>query len=172
MRSDDRDPAGDEEERSGQRRRGVSPVAHAARNKIGTVAGIIGILLVVGFLFLTGGKHTKPTPGTKPPAIASASGLPPPAPAPDFGPDNSLSSFEVPNNPQHFETGGNRAQAADAVRQKEEARMHSPMLVYDDSGHEEATAPQKPAAPDALNALLAAQLQNAAAAPDDPKGDH
>src|SRR5882757_3226651 len=126
MHPDDRDPTGDQDERSGQRRRGVSPVAHAARNKIGTVAGIIGILLVVGFLFLTGGKHNKPTSGTKPPAIASASGLPPPAPVPELGPDNSQSSFEVPNNPQHFESKNEGTQTVDTARQKEEARMHSP----------------------------------------------
>jgi type IV secretion system protein VirB10 len=128
---------------------------------------------VVGFLFLTGGKHAKPASEARQPAIASASGPPPSAPASDQLPDNSQSSFEVPNNPQHFESKNEGTQTVDTARQKEEARMHSPMLVFDDSGHEEAAVAPKPAAPDTLNSLLAAQLQNAVAAtaPDEQKGD-
>jgi type IV secretion system protein VirB10 len=173
MRPEDRNPSA-EEETGGQRQRGRSPVVAAARNKIGMVAGVIGIALVVGFLFLTGGKHSKPAAATKPPAIASADV--PPAPPPDLPLPASERSFEVQNNPQHFESGppasgvGNEAEAA---RQKEEARMHSPMLVYDDSGHQEAAAPPKSNA-DSLSSMLTNQLQSAvaAASPDEQKADH
>lgn len=170
MESDDRDP--NAEEQQPPRQRGRSPVAAAACNKIGTVLGLIGIGLVVAFLFLTGGKPSRPAPAAKPPAIATADNSPPPdlpLPATERG-------FEVPNNPQHFETrpaGAAGQETADAAKQKAEARIHSPMLVFDDSGHEQAPAAvPKPQVPDPLNALLAAQLQNATASqPDAQKGD-
>ncbi|WP_051749135.1 TrbI/VirB10 family protein [Nevskia soli] len=168
MDSDDRDRVGEQEP---PRQRGRSPVAAAARNKIGTVLGLIGIGLVVAFLFLTGGKPGKPAPAAKPPVLANVDNSPPP----DLPLPATERSFEVPNNPQHFEThpAGATQEAVDAAKQKAEARMHSPMLVFDDSGHEQAAAAPKPPGADPLNALLAAQLQNAAAGaqPDEPKGE-
>ena len=169
MDPDDRDRAGEPEP---PRQRGRSPVAAAARNKIGSVLGLIGIGLVVAFLFLTGGKPSRPAPAAKPPVIANSDLPPPPA---DLPLPATERGFEVPNNPQHFETrpAGATQETAEAVKQKAEARMHSPMLVFDDSGHEQATATPKPSNSDPLNALLAAQLQNAAAGaqPDEPKGE-
>lgn len=168
MESDDRDPVG--EDQQSQRQRGRSPVAAATRNKIGTVLGLIGIGLVVAFLFLTGGKPNRPLPAAKPPVIASSDLPPPPA---DLPLPATERGFEVPNNPQHFETrpAGAGQETADAAKQKAEARIHSPMLVFDDSGHEQVAAVPKAPAPDPLNALLAAQLQNAAGQPDAQKGD-
>ena len=169
MRPTDRNPPPEDEgldERELPRRRGPSPVVQGTRSKIGMVAGFLGILLVVGFLFVSGGH--KPAPGSKTtPALASSTGLLPAAPSqqslPPGPPDQSDSSFEVPNNPQRYGAAP-AAQSAEATQQKEEARLHSPMLVYDASGHEDAAAASKPAAPDPLNALLAAQLQSASAA--------
>ena len=169
MDPDDRDRAGEPEP---PRQRGRSPVAAAARNKIGSVLGLIGIGLVVAFLFLTGGKPSRPAPAAKPPVIANSDLPPPPA---DLPLPATERGFEVPNNPQHFETrpAGATQETAEAVKQKAEARMHSPMLVFDDSGHEQATATPKPSNSDPLNALLAAQLQNAAAGAqsDEQKGN-
>ena len=171
MDLDDRDPGG--EQQQPPRQGGRSPVAAAARNKIATVLGLIGIGLVVAFLLLTGGRPSRPAPAAKPPVIASSDLPPPPA---DLPLPATERGFEVPNNPQHFEThpAGAAPETADAAKQKAEARMHSPMLVFDDSGHESAAgvAP-KPQSPDPLNALLAAQLQNAAAGAqsDEQKGN-
>ncbi len=150
----------DEEER---RARGVSPVVGGrGRNKLGMVAGVLVILLVVGFLFVSGAKNSKPKPVPKGPAIASSPGLPPAAPAPPplppLPPDEAAAGFPPP--PVPGQNGQPQAgQAAESARQKEEARLHSPMLIYDGSGHDE--QPAKPAAPDALTSLLATQLQNA-----------
>jgi type IV secretory pathway VirB10-like protein len=149
-----------------QRNRGVSPVVQGgARSKLGIAAGMVVMLLVVAFLFMGGGKSSKPKPAAPAPAIA-ASGPPPtapePPPLPPLTPEEQAAGFPPPPVP-----GKPNGEAGDA-RQKAEARLNSPMLVYDASGHEEATAPAKPAPADALTSLLASQLQNAGAKPDQP----
>ncbi|MDR3418835.1 MAG: type IV secretion system protein VirB10 [Nevskia sp.] len=163
----DRDPPPNEPapEPESQRRRGASPVVKGTRSKIGMMAGFLGLMLVVAFLFLTGGNN-KLKPAAKPlVAAAPAAGLPPGlADGPPLPPDNTQSSFEVPNNPQHFESGGGRTEAAEAERQKAEARLHSPMLIYDSSGHEEPAPQAKTASPDPMAALLESQIQGANAA--------
>jgi type IV secretion system protein VirB10 len=168
MRPDE--PSAEEAGAGGQRQHGRSPVVRATRNKIGTVAGLIGIVLVVAFLFLTGGKHSKPAAAAKPPAIASADVAPPPS---DLPLPATERGFEVPNNPQHFEArpAGATQESADAAKQKAEARMHSPMLVYDDSGHEAAAASPRSNA-DSLSSVLASQMQSAVAANAPEKADH
>jgi len=168
MRPDE--PSAEEEGTGGQRQHGRSPVVRAARNKLGTVVGLIGIVLVVAFLFLTGGKHAKPSAATKPPAIASNDVVPPPS---DLPLPATERGFEVPNNPQHFEArpAGTTQESADAAKQKAEARMHSPMLVFDDSGHEAPAAPPHSGA-DSLSSVLASQLQSAMAANVPEKADH
>lgn len=164
----DRDPPADEAttEHEPQRQGGASPVVQRARNKLGTIAAFIGICLVVAFLFVTGGNKSKLQAGTKPAAaIANPAALPPGLA--DTPPPDAQSSFEVPDNHQHFGPGPRATgsgESAEAERQKAEARLHSPMLIYDSPGHEEAAAATKPAAPDALSSMLAAQLQNATAA--------
>lgn len=167
-------PGSEEEERPAEPRRsgGISPVVESGRRSaLGIAAGAVVIVLVVGFLFLTGGKNSKPRPAGPPPALASSPGLPPAAPAPPplppLTPEEAAAGFPPPPVPGKT---GNDGQAGETARQKEEARLHSPMLVYDASGHGEEAPPAKPAAPDALTSLLAAQLQNAnaAAKPDEP----
>lgn len=162
MRPDGRDPPA-EEQGGGQRQHGRSPVVQAARNRIGTVVGLIGIVLVVAFLFLTGGKHAKPAAAARPPAIASADVPPPPQ---DLPLPATERSFEVQNNPQHFEARptGAAQESAEAAKQKAEARIHSPMLVFDDSGHEAAATPPPKSSPDPFGSMLANQLQSAVAA--------
>ncbi len=164
------DEEGDRRADETRRSQGVSPVvAGRDRSKLGIVAGTVVILLVVGFLFVGGSRNGKPRPVAPPPAIATAPGLPPAAPAPPplppLPPDEAAAGFPPPPVPGKSGADG---QAGDSARQKEEARLHSPMLVYDASGHEEAAPPAKPAAPDALTSLLAAQMQNAGARPEQP----
>jgi type IV secretion system protein VirB10 len=150
------------------RAHGVSPVVEGrGRNKLGIVAGALVVLLVVGFLFVSGAKNSKPKPAAKGPAIATSPGLPPAAPAPPPLPplpaDEAAAGFPPP--PVPGQNGQPQSgQAAESERQKEEARLHSPMLVYDDSGHEEQAPAAKPSTADAMTSLLTTQLQNAAAA--------
>ncbi|MDB5975038.1 MAG: hypothetical protein JWR07_1798 [Nevskia sp.] len=155
MRPNDRDPP-EGEAQEPRRQRGASPVVQPVRSKIGIVAGCIGICLVVVFLFMTGGHKPKTKREAEVPVL-SANNTPPPA-LPDVPSDSSASPFEVPNNQQHFESG--HSEAADAEKQKAEARRHSPMLVYDDSGHGEAGTPPKPSSDNPFASLIAAQLQN------------
>ncbi|MDB5986958.1 MAG: hypothetical protein JWR16_2011 [Nevskia sp.] len=160
------------------RSRGVSPVVEGrTRNKLGTVAGILLILLVVGFLFVSGAKNSKPRPAAKTPVLANASGLPPAAPAPPplppLPPDEAAAGFPPPPVPGQSGTP-HGSEAAETARQKEDARLHAPMLVYDASGTAEQMAMKPEAHGDALTALLATQLQNAnaAALPDAQRGEH
>jgi len=161
-------------EAESRRAQGVSPVVEGrTRNKIGIVAGSLLILLVVGFLFVSGGHSSKSAPATKTPVIATAQGLPPPAPPPlpPLPPEEIAAGFPQPPVPGQGQ-GGQGGEAGETMRQKEEARLHSPMLVYDTSGHEEPAIPVAPAASDTLTAMLAAQMRNMnAAAPDTQKSD-
>jgi type IV secretion system protein VirB10 len=157
------------------RSHGVSPVVEGrARNKLGMVAGLLVILLVVGFLFVSGAKNSKSRPAARAPAIASSPGLPPAAPAPPplppLPPDEAAAGFPPPPVPGQNGTMQS-GEAVESARQKEEARLHSPMLVYDDSGHEEPPAPAKPGPPDALTTLLTTQLQRGAASPEQQRQD-
>ncbi|MDB5973316.1 MAG: TrbI/VirB10 family protein [Nevskia sp.] len=151
-----------------RRARGVSPVVEGRnRNKLGMVAGALVILLVVGFLFVSGAKSSKPQAATKAPAIANSPGLPPAAPAPPplppLTPEEAAAGFPPPPVPGQNRTPQS-GEAAESARQKEEARLRSPMLIYDGSGHEDQTPPAKSPAPDALTSLLATHLQSANAA--------
>ncbi len=176
MAAPDQENGGRQDAETG-RSHGVSPVVEGrARNKLGMVAGLLVILLVVGFLFVSGAKNSKPRPASQGPAIASSPGLPPAAPAPPPLPplpaDEAAAGFPPPPVPGQNGTPQS-GEAAQSARQKEEARLHSPMLVYDDSGHEEVAAPAKPAPQDALSTLLTTQLQNAhaGASPDQQRQD-
>jgi type IV secretion system protein VirB10 len=171
--------APEEQERGeGEARRaqGVSPVVEGrTRNKIGIVAGSLLILLVVGFLFVSGGHSSKPAPATKTPTIAAAQGLPPappaPPPLPPLPPDEAAAGFPQPPVPGQA-GDGQGGEAGETARQKEAARLHSPILVFDASGHEEPAAPATPAASDTLTAMLAAQMRNMnATTPDAQKSD-
>ena len=160
-----------------RRARGVSPVVEGrGRSKLGMVAGALVILLVVGFLFMSGAKNSKPKPAATAPVIASAPGLPPAAPAPPplppLPPDEAAAGFPPPPVPGRNGVPQS-GEGVESARQKEEARRHSPMLVYDNSGHEVQASPAKPAAPDALTSLLATQLQsaNSATGPDQQRQD-
>lgn len=158
----------DTTEDSARRSHGVSPVVEGrARSKLGIVAGSAVLLLVVGFLFVSGAKNSKPRPAIQAPAIASSPGLPPAAPAPPplppLSPDEAAAGFPPPPVPGKGDTVRG-SQAAESARQKEEARLHSPMLIYDASGHDETPPAAKPVPADPLAPLLAAQLQGATAA--------
>jgi len=164
----------DEQQDENQRARGVSPVVEGrGRSKLGMVAGAVVMLAVVGFLFVGGPKNSKPQQATKGPAIASSPGLPPVAPAPPplppLPPDEAAAGFPPP--PVPGQNGQPQSgDAAESARQKAEARMHSPMLIYDGAGHEEENQPAKAAGPDPLSSLLATQLQRGAS-PADQKQD-
>ncbi|MDB5973268.1 MAG: hypothetical protein JWR07_28, partial [Nevskia sp.] len=74
---------GERQDEENHRSRGASPVVEGrGRSKLTMVAAFLGMVLVVGFLFVTGGNNSKPRPAAKTTAIASAPGLPPVAPAP------------------------------------------------------------------------------------------
>ncbi|MBL6748930.1 MAG: TrbI/VirB10 family protein [Nevskia sp.] len=163
----DADPPQEPGEGAPQREHGSSPVVQRARNPLATVLGVLGICAAVAFLFLTGRHPARSQAPAKAVIPAANAALPPGlADQAPLIPDNERISFpgEVPNNQQHY--GPGRAEAAEAERQKAEARRHSPMLIYDASGKEEAQASAKPAPPDALNTLLASQLQNAGSPPE------
>ncbi|MDE0853910.1 MAG: hypothetical protein OSA97_05765, partial [Nevskia sp.] len=156
--------AGPQEEPEGEPRRshGVSPVVERRpRSALSLVAGAVVILLVVGFLFASGAKNSKPKPAPKAPAIASSPGLPPAAPAspplPPLSPEEAAAGFPPPPVPGQ----GAKGEAAESAHQKEDARVRSPMLIYDASDHEEAPPAVKQNAPDPLAALLANQLRGA-----------
>lgn len=165
---DERAGAGRESE--ALRSRGVSPVVEGrVRSRMGMAAGFAVILAVVGFLLLTGGSHGKPKQAqTAPPVLPPKTAFPPEAPSPPPLPpltsEEQAAGFPQPPVPGKPGAGG---QAGDNARQKEEARMRSPMLVYDASGQGAAAAPAKPMPPDPLASLLAAQLQNANSKPDE-----
>jgi type IV secretion system protein VirB10 len=160
----------EEQQDENQRARGVSPVVEGrGRNKLGMVAGAVVVLGVVGFLFVGGPKDSKPKPVTKGPAIASSPGLPPVAPAPPPLPplpsDEAAAGFPPP--PVPGQNGQPQSgDAAESARQKAEARLRSPMLIYDGSGHDEENQQAKPAAPDPLISLLATQLQRGTSSTD------
>ena len=156
----------DEQQDENQRARGVSPVVEGrGRSKLGMVAGAVVMLAVVGFLFVGGPKNSKPQQATKGPAIASSPGLPPVAPAPPplppLPPDEAAAGFPPP--PVPGQNGQPQSgDAAESARQKAEARMRSPMLIYDGAAHEEDNQPAKTAGQDPLTSLLATQLQRGA----------
>jgi type IV secretion system protein VirB10 len=164
----------DEQQEENQRARGVSPVVEGrGRSKLGMVAGAVVMLAVVGFLFVGGPKNSKPQQAAKGPAIASSPGLPPVAPAPPplppLPPDEAAAGFPPP--PVPGQNGQSQSgDAAESARQKAEARLRSPMLIYDGSGHEEENQPAKAAGPDPLTSLLATQLQRGGS-PSDQKQD-
>lgn len=153
------------------RRHGLSPVVEGRdRSKLAMIAGFLAIMLVVGFLFVTGGKNSKPAPAAKPPpAIASSPGLPPAAPAPPPLPPAPAETVPAgfPPPPVPGQTNNATGPAA-----KEDARRHAPMLIYDVSGAG-AQAAARPAPTDDMQSLLAAQLLKSTAAnpagPDDSK---
>src|SRR5579859_5944208 len=97
-------PSGGEDERQAEPRQGgVSPVVEGGgRSKLGLAAGVVVIVLVVGFLFVTGGKNSKPRPAA-PPALPSSPGLPPAAPAPPplppLTPEEAAAGFPPPPVP-------------------------------------------------------------------------
>lgn len=143
------EPDQDGDEQPG-RSHGTSPVANGGvRSKLGLAAGVLGLLLVVGFLFVTSGHHAKPKVAPKPLLAANTQSSPaPPQPARQAAPS--------------------RDDAAKDARQKEQARLHSPMLIYDRSGRPQAAAPTtKAPPPNPLSSLIAEQLRNANAASGD-----
>lgn len=142
----DEDPPRDQgSDPAPRREHGASPVVQRPRNILGTILGVMGICVAVAFLFLTGSHKAKPQPQAKPVIAANGDAALPPALAdqPPQMPDHERITFpgEVPNNPQHY--GPGQTESAEAERQKAEARRHSPMLIYDSSGKEEAPAPAK-----------------------------
>ncbi|MDB5977344.1 MAG: conjugal transfer protein [Nevskia sp.] len=147
-----------------QRQRGASPVVDGRSGKLGKVAGFVAMLVVVGFLFVSGGMNHKPQPAAKTAVLSNAQGQPPAPPdLPPLPADEAQAGFPAPPVPGQRgvrdESGG---EAADNARQKEEARLHAPMLIYDVSGGSEPAAPKPEAHGDAMTALLASQFQSQA----------
>lgn len=146
------------------RRHGPSPVVEGRdRSRLPMIGGFLAIMLVVGFLFVTTGKNSKPAPATKPPpAIASSSGLPPAAPAPPPLPPAPAEAvpagFPPPPVPGQVQNGA-------SATAKDDARRHAPMLIYDVSGSGTTAQPAATTAPaDDMQSLFAAQLLKSTAA--------
>lgn len=172
----DREPPEDDEvEREPARAQGPSPVIERARDALSTIAAIVGIALVVAFLFVTGGSKGKPESAKKTPVVAAnaSAGASLPEPPPDTFP----SAFEVPNNRQHFGPAPGAApshpnETAENARQKAEARLHSPMLIYDASEHGAPDpAASRPNPADVFATALATQIHNASTANAGDSGD-
>ncbi|MGH6959301.1 MAG: TrbI/VirB10 family protein, partial [Dongiaceae bacterium] len=159
-----RRPGIDEPERpdAETRRHGLSPVVEGRdRSKVAMIAGFLAIMLVVGALFVTSGKNSNAAPAMKsPPAIAASPGLAPTVPAPPPLPpvlaDGVPAGFPPPPVP-------GQAGSAPGAGEKEDARRHAPMLIYDVSG----ASPQavgKPSPADDVQSALTNQLLKSTAA--------
>ena len=158
-RPEDRDAERPEAE---TRRHGLSPVIEGRdRGKAAMIAGFLAIMLVVGFLFVTSGKSNSATSAAKsPPVIAAspASLATAPAPPPLPPPPADLLAAGYPPPPAPGQPG-----SIPGAREKEDARRHAPMLIYDVSG---ATlqAAAKPTPADDVQSALTNQLLKSTAA--------
>jgi len=141
------------------RRHGLSPVVEGRdRGKAAMIAGFLAIMLVVGFLFVTSGKSSTAAPTAKaPPVIAASPAAPAPPPLPPVPADLVAAGFPPPPTP-------GQPGSAPGEREKENARRHAPMLIYDVSGSS-GTPPAAKATPaDDVQSALTNQLLKSTAA--------
>jgi type IV secretion system protein VirB10 len=150
-----------------RRAQGTSPVVEAGnRGPFAKIAIFVGLLAVVGFLFMTAGGSKKPQATVKPPVQRTAQepdtvpAPPAPPPLPALPADEALAGFPAPPVPGRKAPGATNANEAATAANKVEARRRAPMLVYDVSATDAASsaASPKPTPADALQSILATQL--------------
>jgi type IV secretion system protein VirB10 len=156
------EPRDAEEPEAGTRRHGLSPVVEGRdRSKVAMIAGFLAIMLVVGFLFVTSGKNSSAAAAAKSPPVIAASPaspatVPAPPPLPPAPADLLAAGFPPPPTP------GQPGSAPGA--EKEVARRHAPMLIYDVSGSSGTPPAAKPTPADDVQSALTNQLLKSTAA--------